>query len=226
MKSPLEKFSISFIFYFSLLILFFINDLKLIKFSKNFIILILCIFISIPYIIFNKKIFLTSVIRDGEIYESFRYININKNHIKMIDFINNLNINGRILILPQHLNYQSMIKADDKNNVYTGLSYIEENVTPQILRHDHFTYKNYSYDTFFSEKVLDKDFLDLFSIEYILFNKDIVNWYGFIDTIDLDKYELSFEKIYKVDNLALYKVISSKGKFSIPKKIISLTNVN
>ena len=178
-----------------------------------------------PYIFFNERLFLNKATVEGKTYESLRYLKINQNHLDMINFINNLSINGRILMLPQHLNYQSMISLDDNLNVYTGLSYIEENIKSQILRHDHFIYKNFSNDIFSLEKILDKKLLDLFSIEYVLLNKDVVNWYGLIDTINLERHGTLFKNIYEVDNLKLYKVINSKGKISIPSKIISLTNV-
>lgn len=221
MKSPIEKFSIPFIFYFSLLILFVLNKYKNL-FSTKIVLIFLCSFISIPYLIFNNEIFLGKYKHEGEEYSSKRYITLNDHHLLMIEHINSLNIEGRILLLPQHYNYQSMIVLDDNKNVYTGLSYIDESINAQVLRLDHQIYKNFSTDLFMTTKILDFKYLDMFAVQYILVNKDMQDWFGFVKYINLNEYPKFFEKVYVSGNLTLFKVNKKFEKISIPRSLINL----
>ena len=226
MKSPIEKFSIPFIFYFSLLILFVLNNYKNLL-STKIVLIFLCIFISIPYLIFNNEIFLGKFKHEGDEYSSKRYITLNDHHLLMIEHINSLNIEGRILLLPQHYNYQSMIVLDDNKNVYTGLSYIDESINAQVLRLDHQIYKNFSTDLFMTKKILDFKYLDMFAVQYILVNKDMQDWFGFVKYINLNEYPKFFEKVYVSGNLTLFKVNKKFEKISIPRSFINLKkNIN
>ncbi len=225
MKSPIEKFSIPFIFYFSLLILFFINERKEHILNNKILLLFICIFISLPYIIFKDNLFLNSFNQKDITFNSKRYLSLNNSHISMIDFINSREINGRILILPQNLNYQSMIKLDEKNNVFTGLSFISESTNATFLRLDHQIYKGFSKNVFESDNILDQTFFNMFAIEYVLVNMDTVNWFGFVDYINLEGLN-NFQEVYSAGNLTLFKVNKSNSRISIPNgHVINLNNV-
>lgn len=250
-KTPTEKWGILYVFIFTLLLIFTLNELKKERYYKYILILfaIYLLFCSIPFITGN---FIPDY-KVGTIgYGSRSYVD-RIEYQKLREQINNDCLEYRVLSLPGSVNYQVMLPVNG-NKYYTGMDPIVSNLYKPFIA----AYSNnilVNYDLLFnniSSPRYDK-FLSIYNIKKVVLNKDLYPWFGFKQKEDILELEKIFSKTmpYKkygslvvFDNLKnflpriypanvpifidggedeMFKVVTS-GKFTMNNKVIFLSN--
>ncbi len=218
-KTPLEKFSVLFVFLFSVALIFVLRQQKKIYYYLFFIYLLV---VSIPLVTLN---FIPDYkIADNQ-YVSKKFVN-KQEYQDTINLLNNEREDARILSLPGSLNYQvTMANHDDK--YYRGMdpilyaikkSFIAAYSSPKT----EIIYKNLSNPNI-------KNVLAVYNIKNILINADIVPSFGFMESESTEQLAGLFSKSMKrweSGSMSIFKNYKFLPHFYTPSSIVTINQPN
>ncbi len=210
-KTPTEKWGILFLFLFTLLLIFTLNELKKEKYYKHIrtLFVIYLTFISIPFITGN----LIPDYKIGDIgYGSRNYVD-RVEYQNLREQINSDDFEYRVLSLPGSGNYQVMLPISG-NKYYTGMDPVLYNLNkPFITATSNTMLANY--DILFSNISSPNynRFLSIYNIKKIIIETDMYPWFGFKQTENLSELERIFNKTmtYKKDRSLI--IFDNKDNF-------------
>lgn len=212
-KTPLEKFSVLFVFIFSLNLALVLDRAKNKLFIGAMIIYILVL--AIPY--FTLK-FIPDFVAGENVYISRKFIN-KKGYIDSEHLLNNHLTNYRYLSLPGSKNYQVTL-ANHENKYYRGMDPVLYAINKGFIGAYSgdfgMIYNNLSQDNL-------ENILSIYNIKKILINKDIYPSFGFEEKENVSKLEEIFsQKMEKVENgpIVIYSINKFLPLIYSPKHII------
>lgn len=210
-KTPTEKWGVLYIFLFSLLLIFVLNEFRKETYYKyiNIIFVIYLIFISIPFFTGN----LIPDYKIGEIGVGSRSYTYKVEYQNLREQINNDDLEYRLLSLPGSGNYQVMLPISG-NKYYTGIDPLIYNINkPSITATGNNVFANY--DILFnniSSPNYNK-FLSIYNIKKIVIETDMYPWFGFKQKENISELERIFDKtmMYKKDGSLI--IFDNKDNF-------------
>ena len=215
-KTPMEKFSVLFVFLLSLnLALVFCNVKNKFYYGIFIFYLIIC---SIPYITLN---FIPEYKVDEAVTISRKFIN-KEDYINSENIINNEKTDYRYLSLPGSLNYQETLKNHDGNKYYQGMNPIVYAINKPFIA----AYSGKIFDPIYNNLSSEKldGLLSLYNIKRIMINSDIYPSFGFKEVESVDKLDKIFSKrMKKIENgpIKIYNSNYFLPHLYVPQNIIS-----
>lgn len=202
-KSPLEKFSLLYLFFFTLTILVIYSSAKKKKLF-NFLFIIYIMVGILPYITLN---FMPDFSIGLDKFVSRKFI-FKDEYKKVIDRINGDNLYYRYMSLPGSLNYQvTMSNLDGK--YYRGMDPILYAINkPFVAAYSGSQFK-VLYKNLSNENI--ESLMGVFSIRKILLNPDIIPSFGFSEQQSSEQLKSLFSKKFKneqFNNLGIYTLNS------------------
>lgn len=211
-KSPLEKFSVLYIFLISLVLALILN-----RYKSKFIYLLMALYIifcTVPYTTLNF-IPVNKISHNQYVSRKFELKNEYKN---VIDAINNEVGDYRVLSLPGSLNYQVTMR-NHENQYYRGMDPILYSLNkPYIAAYSGSNVK------ILYQNLKSKDLcnlLSLYNVNKILINRDIIPSFGFEEKQTVKEIEriLSYKMRKKMSegSMVLFDNCTTLSHFYIPK---------
>jgi len=223
-KSPLEKFSVLFVFLLTISLISVFN-----KKWHYYLFIIYLVTCSIPFLTLN---FIPDFrFQDGR-YISRKYT-YKEGYFNVREMLNKSKLDYRALSLPGSLNYQVTMLDHDGNRYYQGMDPFVYSVNKPFIAaystSDPLSNMNSLYNNFSNESIEER-LLNIYNVKRIVINKDIYPAFGFREREDIGQLTDIFEKNSKKQNSDSVSIFSRSDflpHFYVPEQnIVSGENVD
>jgi hypothetical protein len=218
-KSPLEKFSVLFLFFFTITMLFLMISNKNRK-ILNYVFVAYILFAAIPFIALK---FMPDFSIGIDKFVSRKFV-FKEEYQQIIDKMNNDKLYYKYLSLPGSLNYQvTMLNHDNK--YYRGMDPLLYAINkPFIAAYSGDSFK-VLYDNLSDKNI--ENIMGAFSIRKIMINSDIVPSFGFLEKESPAELKNLFSKTMATEqfgNVGLYSLKSYVPVIYTPTREININN--
>ena len=216
-KSPVEKFSILYVFVFSILLMLIMNSFNKQKYNKS------VVGIFTAYLIFCSMPLLTgNLIPDMNIgpygYCSRKYKD-KVEYQQAREVINNDSRMYRVLSMPGSGNYQ-LCMPNYENNIYTGLDPVLMNTNKPFIAPEH--HISILYDNISSKNY--RKLLGIFNIGKIIINEDSLPWFGYTQKESIAELKTVFSECLTAETWGPITLYENENYF-LPIIYASIPNV-